>query len=55
MTKIIDLMNAIIEIFNDHAGEDKILSKEELMKMMNKGNKPKRQRFLQITYPFRKG
>ncbi|CAG5109812.1 Oidioi.mRNA.OKI2018_I69.chr2.g4296.t1.cds [Oikopleura dioica] len=35
MTKIVDLMNAIIEIFNDHAGEDKMLSKEELMKMMD--------------------
>ncbi|CAG5077475.1 Oidioi.mRNA.OKI2018_I69.PAR.g8726.t1.cds [Oikopleura dioica] len=34
MTKIVDLMRGIIAIFDEHAGEDKMLSKEELMRMM---------------------
>ena len=37
MTKIVDLMRGIIAIFDEHAGEDKMLSKEELMKMMGEG------------------
>ena len=39
MTKIVDLMKSIIEIFDEHAGEDKMLSKEELIKMMGEGKK----------------
>ncbi|CAG5076710.1 Oidioi.mRNA.OKI2018_I69.PAR.g8526.t1.cds [Oikopleura dioica] len=34
MAKIFDLTKSMIEIFNDHAGDDKMLSKEELLKMM---------------------
>ncbi|CAG5078016.1 Oidioi.mRNA.OKI2018_I69.PAR.g8871.t1.cds [Oikopleura dioica] len=34
MTKIVDLMKSIIGIFNEHAGEDKMLDKEELKAMM---------------------
>ena len=30
MTKIVDLMRSIIGIFNEHAGEDNLLDKEEL-------------------------
>ena len=37
MTKIIDLMKSIIRIFDEHAGEDGLLSKEELTKMMGQG------------------
>ena len=38
MTKIVDLMKSIIGIFNEHAGEDKMLDKEELKAMMGQGN-----------------
>ncbi|CAG5108124.1 Oidioi.mRNA.OKI2018_I69.chr1.g3644.t1.cds [Oikopleura dioica] len=34
MTKIVDLMRSIIGIFNEHAGEDNLLDKEELKAMM---------------------
>ena len=38
MTKIVDLMRSIIGIFNEHAGEDNLLDKEELKAMMGQGN-----------------
>ena len=31
------LIKALIGVFNKHAGEDKLLSKEEMMKMTEKG------------------
>ncbi|CAG5114320.1 Oidioi.mRNA.OKI2018_I69.chr2.g8379.t1.cds [Oikopleura dioica] len=34
MAKIVDLTKTMIEIFNEHAGDDEMLSKEELLKMM---------------------
>ena len=37
MAKIVDLMKSIICIFNDHAGQDKMLDKEELKTMMGQG------------------
>jgi len=37
MTTIGDSMRSLIRIFNQHAGDDKLLSKAELRNMMNKG------------------
>ena len=37
MTTIGDSMRSLIRIFNQHAGNDKLLSKAELRNMMNKG------------------